>query len=99
MNSPFSHYNKQTLNPAEPAELQQWADTFGITVRQLQMTIIDTGCTHIKELRKIFRKRNSLRYFFRNALGTVKYPILDFAHRVSHFDYNGFKNRMAEHLN
>jgi hypothetical protein len=53
----FSPKNSE-LHPESIVELQYWSKKWGISVRQLNEAIVDTGSTNIQYLKMHLRKNN-----------------------------------------
>lgn len=59
----FSQKNTE-LHPESTIELNYWAKKWGITIRQLNEAIVDTGSTNIPYLREHLKRKNIVRMPF-----------------------------------
>jgi hypothetical protein len=64
----FSRKNTE-LHPESTVELQYWSNKWGITIRQLNEAIVDTGSTNIPYLKAHLQKNKIVRMPF---LGWVR---------------------------
>ena len=53
----FTRKNNE-LHPENSSELQYWSGKWGITIRQLNEAIVDTGSTNIRQLKDHLRRNN-----------------------------------------
>jgi hypothetical protein len=74
----FNRPYRQTINPAEHAELWYWSEKWGISIKELENAIIDTGKTDVKTLRRFLMQKNQFYFLVRNFIGTLKTPFMKF---------------------
>lgn len=55
---------RNELHPENTSELQYWSGKWGITIRQLNEAIVDTGSTNIDQLKSHLRKNKISRPHF-----------------------------------
>ncbi|MDQ3110162.1 MAG: DUF3606 domain-containing protein [Bacteroidota bacterium] len=66
----FSQKNSE-LHPESVVELQYWSKKWGITIRQLNEAIVDTGSTNIDYLKSHLKKNRIVQLPFLGWMRTV----------------------------
>ncbi len=70
----ISSPDKRKLNPADRSDLWYWSEKWGVSIKEVERAIIETGHTDVKSLRKFLMQKNQFNFLVRNCIGTLRSP-------------------------
>lgn len=73
MNSPVASQN--FLHPEEPGNLEYWAAKWGVSVKQLNEAIVDTGKLNTREIKLHLRNKKLIKYSGHPWINNVMYKL------------------------